>query len=830
MDSLQNFFDTSITTVDLEALETYKTILIHSTEIAFVLDLNGTILCTNTKLEELIDYPSKEIQNLSFFQFVSKDDSYKLFSALSNIKKGRPDTFTCAIKQREGNPLEIEMTTIPIKHDNKIMGVIGIGKNITKEKKQERELIKIQESLNHMQMIGNTGSWDYDVVEDKAFWSKHMYRIFGLPENSSFIPTYSSFLSFIHPNDRVRFIQIFEQALEQGESFQVEFCILGSDGKKRVLSQQADVMVDERGKAVRLIGTIQDITTQRTTEDLLRKSEEQKQLIFNKLEVAIWSVDIATNNVLFCTKGFEDIYGYSTDILENNRDFWQKVIHPDDFPGVLNNQKMLEQGRDIRHQYRIYHSSGEIKWVADHTIPVLDDEGVLIRLDGIISDITDQKQAEEKMNYLAHRDHLTNLANRRMFDHIIHDTLIQASENDRQFAILYVNLDRFKKINETFGHLIADELLIEVSRRLTQLVPEGNLVARMAGDEFSVIVTTEELVANVKEFANAIHQSILSPFLIKGFELYLSASIGLSLFPTHGETIEILLNNTQAAVNRAKQLGKNNVQLFSNTMRGKPSRHYFLETDMRKALKNNEYELYYQPRVCTHTGKILSAEALIRWNHPELGFVPPIEFIPLAEENGLILEISDWVAKTVCNQLKAWQKEKVPVSPVSINISAQGFLRNDIIPKIKKLLHETGVNPHLLELEITESSFLFNMEKVIQEVAELKNLGIKVALDDFGTGFSSLTHLKELNIDTLKIDRLFINQIVEKKQDEVITSGVIDLAHGLGIEVVAEGVETLEQLTLLREKGCDQIQGYLFSKPVPATEFKTLLEKEFIYC
>ncbi|MCL7746722.1 EAL and GGDEF domain-containing protein [Halalkalibacter alkaliphilus] len=828
MISLQNFFDTSASAVDLEALETYKTILTHSTDLTFILDHNGTILSTNSRMEKTIGYKENELQNQSFFTFLPNYEPVKLFTALSTVRKGNPITITFSLQHRDGHLVDIDITAIPIKHDNKITGVIGIGKNISKEKQQERELVKIQENLNQVQMIGNTGSWDYDVIEDEAYWSKQMYRIFGLQEDSSFIPTYKSFLSFIDPNDRERFMKIFEKSLEIGESFQVEYRIVRTDGKKRVLNQQADVILDESGNSVRFIGTIQDITTQRRTEELLKTSEEQKNFIFNNLEVAIWSVEVATNRVLYCTKGFENIFGYPRHAVENAADFWLKVIHPDDFQAARNNQNVLTEGKDIKHQYRIIHASGTVKWVSDHTIPVLDEEGNLIRLDGIMSDITDQKLAEEKMSYLAHHDHLTKLPNSRMFDQVLRNNLVQAKEKNMQFAILYLNLDRFKKINDTLGHLVGDELLIEVSRRLNSLMPKEGITARMAGDEFAVILADIKSVAKVREFANDILQTMLNPFQIKGFELYMSTSIGVSIYPEHGGTSDTLMNHTKAAVNRAKQLGKNNVQLFSNALSGKPTDHYELEADMRKALINNEFEVYYQPRVCTNTGKILSAEALIRWNHPELGFLPPIEFIPLAEENGLISEIGDWVAKTVCIQLKAWQGEQLQVVPISINISAQGFLRNDVISRFQSLLDETNIDPHLLEIEITESSYMFNMEKVVQDLAELRKMGIKVALDDFGTGFSSLTQLKELKIDTLKIDRSFIKHIAEKKQDEVITSGIIELAHGLDIQVVAEGVETKEQLTLLRAKNCDQIQGYLFSKPIREAEFRSLLEKGFI--
>jgi len=813
--------------IDLAELDTYKKLFNSHKDFLFILDLDGIIIDTSDAIDKATGYQKEEWLNKPFTHLKSTKDQSRFNSSFIQLRKGETQTEECSLIHKDGYRIEFEKTSIPIKHLNRIIGYVSMGRDVSVVRQQERELKKANERLNHLQLFGNIGSWEYDVVKDQAYWSKQVYRILGICDDESINASYSAFLSFLHPNDQERFAYVMETSIQNRSSFHCEVRVRRINGEERRIRTQGDVMLDEVGQAVKFIGSIQDITEQRQMEKWLKDSEEHKQMIYDNLEVAIWSVDVETNRLLFITKGFETIYGYSVQDIKDDLDLWKKVIHPQDYQEVLEKQGNLAKGITLRHQYRIYHANGVIKWVLDHRIPVLDDNGKLVRLDGIISDITEQKQAEEKMSYLAHHDALTGLPNRRMFDQNLHTFL---NKNIKApCAILYFNIDRFKHINDTLGHVIGDGLLKEVTNRVRSLAPTKECLSRMDGDEFAIFLA--DVGANQAErLAEQVLRSIEEPFLIDGYDLYITVSVGISIYPENGKTGSELMNNAIAAMNRAKQLGKNNVQPYSAAMGEGSFKIYSIENDMRKALKNDEFSVYYQPRVCTITGEIVSAEALIRWHHPEKGFMSPAEFIPLAEENGLIFEISDWVATNVCNQLKKWQDEKTPVIPISINVSAQSFLKKKLVPKLKALIRAAQIQPHLIELEITESSYLNNMELVIQALAELRNMGMKIALDDFGTGFSSLTHLKELNIDTLKIDRSFIRNITENEQDRVITTSMIELAHGLKLEVVAEGVETKEQLVLLREKGCDQIQGFLFSKPVPAPEFRGLLERGYLYC
>ncbi|GAE34969.1 PAS domain-containing protein [Halalkalibacter akibai] len=576
--------------IDLAELETFKKLFNFHNDFIFIFDSDGIILETNDEVKRVTGYDKEEWIDKPFAHFKTIEEQKKFNESLSLLKKGEPQVELCSLLHKQGHKIQFEKTSIPISHQNQIIGFLGIGRDISMVSNQELELRKVQESLNRAQLIGNTGSWDYDVEEDEAYWSNHMYEMFGIKDKKTFIPTYSSFLSFVHPYDRERFDSVFQKALQHGTGFQIEFQINRND-EERIVSKQGDVIFDENGKVVRLIGTIQDLTEQRKLERLLKDSEDQKRLIYDNLEVAIWSVDVKNDQVMNLTKGFERIYGYSIEEMKRDRDLWKKVIHPDDFAAVLKKQENLFQGKAIRHHYRIYHSSGVIKWVLDHVIPVMDNDGEIIRLDGFISDITEQKQAEEKMSYLAHHDVLTGLPNRRMFNHTLRR--IQETESDEMAAILYFNLDRFKHINDTLGHLIGDELLKEVSKRLRSLVPEKEGLSRMNGDEFAIFIFNVDDASRPEVLADNILKLIRDPFLIEGYELYITVSIGISIFRKNNAEMDVL-NKSIAAMNRVKQLGKNHYQIYSQTMGERSVNIYSIENDMRKALKNDEFLVYYQ--------------------------------------------------------------------------------------------------------------------------------------------------------------------------------------------------------------------------------------------
>lgn len=470
--------------------------------------------------------------------------------------------------------------------------------------------------------------------------------------------------------------------------------------------------------------------------------------------------------------------------------------------------------------------SGEIypKWLSIYTVKGEYNETT--HFVGIFTDITARKEAENRLKQLAHFDPLTGLPNRALFLERLKWSLEMAKRNKKQVALMFLDLDRFKLVNDTLGHQAGDRLLIEVARRLEGCVRGTDTVSRLAGDEFTVILTNINTPDDARIVANKILTSFTPPVLLEGRDVFISTSIGITTFPIDSTTIDQLLKNADTAMYHAKEQGRNNYQFFSGFMNQKVLDELEMETSLRNALKNNEFLLHYQPQFDLKTNKIIGVEVLIRWNRPAVGFVSPARFIPHAEKTDLIINIGEWVLRTACSQCMEWQKEGIMPLRISVNLSGTQLKRHDLLLEtVDKILAETQLPPNLLELELTEGVIMENAEVTINTLHKLKSMGIRLSIDDFGTGYSSLSYLKRFPIDTLKIDKSFINDITTNPDDYAIASTIIAMGHNLRLKVIAEGVETKEQLDLLRDKDCDEVQGYYLSHPLPEHELKQLLIK-----
>jgi len=402
--------------------------------------------------------------------------------------------------------------------------------------------------------------------------------------------------------------------------------------------------------------------------------------------------------------------------------------------------------------------------------------------------------------------------------------MMKAKRNRTYVAVLFLDLDRFKKINETLGHEIGDKLLLEVAKRLENCVRKSDTVARLGGDEFGVILDDLRDVKFVAVVARKFLQALSKPIIIQEYELYATSSIGISLYPDDSEDVDVLLRCADTALYRAKEAGKNNYQYYTADMNTRAFEFLLLESGLRKALDNNELVVFYQPLIDLETNKLLGMEALLRWKHPEKGMISPGDFIPLAEETGLIEPIGEWVLRAACTQNKEWQDAGYPPVKVSVNMSARQFNKKNITELIGDILQETGLNPEYLGIEITESVIMQDVKSTIAKLKKMHKMGITLSIDDFGTGYSSLSYLKLFPIDNLKIDQSFVFNITSDSTDAAIAASVILLAHSMNLKVVAEGVETKEQLEVLRQQGCDYVQGFLFSRPLPSEEFATFFE------
>ena len=425
--------------------------------------------------------------------------------------------------------------------------------------------------------------------------------------------------------------------------------------------------------------------------------------------------------------------------------------------------------------------------------------------------------------YLAYHDALTDLPNRTLLKDRLTLALAQARRNEQMLAVMFLDLDQFKVVNDTAGHVEGDKLLQSVSQQLNSVLREGDTVARVGGDEFILLLPKIEQLADATEIAERVLTAVGRTRVIVGHEFNISTSIGITLFPTDGDDAETLLTNADIAMYQAKEQGKNNFQFFTPVMNTRIQNRLALENDLRHGLERGEFVVYYQPQLNISTGQIVGVEALVRWQHPERGLVLPMEFIPVAEETGLIVPLGEWVLHAACAQIRSWQEAGLPPLRVAVNLSAREFQQGNLIEAVAGVLEETGLAPEFLQLEITEGVSIQDVDFTIKVMGELKEMGVQIAIDDFGTGYSALSYLRRFPIDVVKIDRSFVCDLTIDSTDAEIATTIIVMAHNLGLEVIAEGVETEEQLAFLKQRRCDEMQGYLFSKPVPAEKLEEIL-------
>jgi diguanylate cyclase (GGDEF)-like protein/PAS domain S-box-containing protein len=514
--------------------------------------------------------------------------------------------------------------------------------------------------------------------------------------------------------------------------------------------------------------------------------------------------------------GYPDQEGLLTTILS---DLYVDVEDRRRWVASMNGEGIV---RNFELQLQRY--DGSVIWVENNARAIYGSDGRALHYEGSMENITERKWTEQRLSYLAYYDALTGLPNRTLFNDRLRQTLLEGSRDARMAAVLFLDLDRFKYINDTLGHETGDLVLKAVGTRLGASVLEGVTVARISGDEFGIILNEIVQVDDAAKAAQHILDSFRQPFYTADRELFITPSIGIALFPYDSKDAEGLLKNAEVAMYRAKEHRRDNYQYYASDMTAAVFRHLAMEHALRRALEREEFVLYYQPQVQLATGQIVGVEALLRWQRADGDVVSPGEFIPLAEETGLIVPLGEWALRTACAQNKAWQNDGLPPLRVSVNLSGRQFQQTGLPEVISGVLAETGLAPHYLELELTESVLMQNTEVTVSSLRKLNAMGIRISVDDFGTGYSSLSYLKRFPIDMLKIDQSFVQDITVDADDAAITTAIIAMAHSLGIQVIAEGVETEAQVQFLRTRGSEVVQGYYFGRPVTAGQFAQILQ------
>ncbi|OIQ79741.1 cyclic di-GMP phosphodiesterase Gmr [mine drainage metagenome] len=558
-------------------------------------------------------------------------------------------------------------------------------------------------------------------------------------------------------------------------------------------------------------------------ESALRETEADYRELVESSQAVIWRATPEAG-FTFVSREAEALLGYPLAQWTESPVFWEQHMHPDDRDWAINFRATeAEKLVGYETEYRMRAMDGRVVWLHENVKVVADDRGRPAQLVGIMLDITARKESEAQLRYLANHDALTGLANRTLLQERIDHALQLASRHGTGVAVMFIDLDRFKIVNDTLGHQAGDRLLQDAAKRLRSCLRDSDTIARQGGDEFVVLVEQWTEVQDLCDMAGKVLHQLCQPFTSLGQEFHVSASIGISVYPQDGSDANTLLKNADVAMYRAKEQGRNTFQFYAAESNIHSFERLALENSLRRALERKEFEVYYQPKVDAQTQRVVGAEALLRWKHPELGMVSPVQFIPMAEDTGLIISIGAWVLQEACCQARAWHNAGLPLISVAVNLSARQFRDADLPDTIANALAASGLTPSYLELEITESMIMQGSDQASQILQRFRDMGTHVSIDDFGTGYSSLSYLKHFPIDTLKIDRSFVQDLPQDADDAAITQAIIAMAHSLKLHVVAEGVENVEQYELLRAQGCDQIQGYLFSKPLPAEAFAALL-------
>ena len=735
--------------------------------------------------------------------------------------------------REDGMEIPVELAIWPV-FSNGSWSFNAFVRDISERRRSEEALRRNERRLADAQEIARLGSWEWNVAQDSVSWSDQLYRVFGRPRGSTSV--LNDFVSSVHPEDRSRVDEAFRGASEAAEHFELDCRIVGLDGAERVVHVRGEPVLDAEGVFVGLRGTGQDVTEIKRAEREKERLASELRLLLESAAEGIWGVDV-DGHFTFMNRAAAEMLGWEPEeVIGRNAHDLVHHSRPDGSP-YPNEECPTFRSFRTGEGRRL---DGEILWRRDGTSFPTSYASFPIKRDGVLegavitcSDITERQRAADelrdanlRLQELASTDVLTGLPNRALFSDRLDQALALARRERKEVAVLFIDLDRFKDVNDSLGHQGGDDLLVEVARRLGVAMRDSDTVARLGGDEFAVLLGGTASPEEAAGAAERILASFRKPFSTGGIQFFTSASVGVALWPEDCSSKTELLQHADVAMYRAKAAGGDRFEMFQPAMTVAARDRLTVESELRLALEAGEFFLRYHPQIDLASGSVVAVEALVRWAHPSRGEVTPLDFIPLAEDSGLIVPIGAWVLSEACRQAACWRVELSGHAPLrmAVNVSPRQLTHPDFVARVTEALAASGLPAGQLELEITENVLITDAGPAVGTLKTLRQLGVGLAIDDFGTGYSSLSYFQRFPVDRLKLDRSFIAGMRDtegqaRPGQAALVAAAVDLAHALGIEAVAEGVETEEQRSALVTLGCDQAQGYLWTRPLRSEEF-----------
>ena len=805
----------------------YRTILEEMDNAYFEVDLAGYYTFVNDAITRLLGYEKDELIGTTFRNQVNEEDTRILYHAFGKIfNTGQPERgISYKAHRKDGTFRYAEISAFPIYNQNgDIVGFRGIGRDVTERKLMEETLRQSEERYRTILEEMDNAYFEVDLAGNYTFVNDAISRLLGYSKEELITTT---FRDQVKKEDVPLLYQAFSNIFNTGHPERgISYKARRKNGEYRFAEISGFPIYSQSKDIVGFRGIGRDVTDRKLMEENLRQSEERYRTLMEEMDEWYFEADLQ-GNILFVN-----------DAAIRALDHIDKPLVGENFRSLFSEKEadaiydkfhlVFETGKPVKNFSLDICKPGDGVVSTEFTIlPKRNAEGRIFEFRGVGHDVTERKRAEKQIQYLATHDNLTGLPNRVLFSQLLNHAIQSARRYQRTFAVFFIDLDRFKIINDTLGHDTGDMLLREISIRFKQSLRAVDTVARLGGDEFVILVEEVSDINYVTTVANKILSAAIKPMMLLERECRITASVGISLYPRDGEDEQTLMKNADIAMYFAKEEGKNNFQFYSQQIKVQSIERLFLEAKLRSAMERNEFSLQYQAKLDVKTGAITGMEALLRWYNPKLGSVPPIQFLPVAEETGMIVPIGRWVLKTACAQNVAWQRQGLPSLYISVNLSLRQLTDEHLVEDIETALKESGMNPNLLELEITEGMLMNNPVRMGTILEKVKNLGVRLAIDNFGTGYSSLSNIRNFPIDALKIDRSFVRNIMDNIEDKAITKAIISMGKTLSLNIVAEGVENNDQMTFLQEQSCDEMQGFHFSKPVEPDKVVDLLKRNF---